>query len=154
MDGEETQQRAVPVIEEELVTGTRAVKTGSVRVRKEVERTHKTVEVPAMRDVVSVNRVTVNREVETIPDIREEGDTLIVPVVEEELVVYKKLVLKEEIHIQRRKVTEQVTQSITLDREHATIERVDRDGMVIAASTPVVEEAPRRRFIRRRGVPE
>jgi uncharacterized protein (TIGR02271 family) len=135
MEDENTQQ-SVPVIEEELVTGTRPVKTGSVRVRKEVERIRKTVDMPAIRDVVDVSRVPVNRIITSVPDMREEGEILIIPVVEEEIVIQKRLVLKEEIHIRRRRVKSHVTKSATVGREHAVIERLDGEGRVIASSKP------------------
>jgi len=123
--------RVVPVIEEELVTGTRTVKTGSVRVRKEVEQIQKEVEIPCLRDSLKVTRIPVNQVVTSVPEIREEGGTLIVPVVEEEIVIQKRLVLKEEIHITRERVEERVRKSVTLERERAIVERLDRDGGVI-----------------------
>jgi len=129
-------ERVVPVIEEELVTGTRPVKTGSVRVRKNVERVRKIIDMPVVQDVVKVSRIPVNRRVAGMPAIREEGDTLIIPVVEEELVVKRRLVLREEIHIVRRRVDDHVTKTVTLGREHATIERLDIEGNVIAKSKP------------------
>jgi uncharacterized protein (TIGR02271 family) len=131
-----SKERLVPVIEEELVTGTRAVKTGSVRIRKKVERIRKSIEIPTISDVVNVSRVPINRRVEAIPDIRQEGDVLIVPVVEEQIVVKKRLVLTEEIHIVRRKVETQNAKSVILGREHATVERLDSEGRVIATSKP------------------
>jgi uncharacterized protein (TIGR02271 family) len=133
-DHQNAEQITVPVIEEELVTGTRAVKTGSVRVRKRVEHIRKEIDMPTVQDVVSVSRVTVNRVVATMPNTREEGDTLIVPVVEEEIVVHKRLVLKEEIHIRRRRVARRITKAVTLDREHATVERLDAAGNPISGS--------------------
>lgn len=136
-----SKERLVPVIEEELVTGTRSVKTGSVRIRKKVERIRKNIEIPAISDVVKVSRVPVNRPVEAIPDIRQEGDVLIVPVVEEQILVKKRLVLKEEIHIVRRKVETRSAKSVVLGREHATIERLDSEGRVIATSKPSADNA-------------
>lgn len=141
MESEENLERVVPVVEEELVTGTREVKTGTVRVRKEVERIPTKVEMPAVRDVVEVRHVPVNRVVPAIPQMREEGDMLIVPVVEEELVVEKRLVLKEEIHIRRRRIKGQISKTVTLEREHATVERLDGEGNVIATSKPAEKPA-------------
>jgi uncharacterized protein (TIGR02271 family) len=144
MDDEKREERAVPVIEEELVAGTRAFKTGSIRVRKSVERIRKQVDMPVMRDVVKVSRVPVNRRVTGMPAIREEGDTVIVPVVEEEIIVKRRLVLKEEIHIVRRRVDDHATRTVTLGREHATVERLDSEGNVVATSKPHRHEAPDR----------
>ena len=138
IEEDENTQRSVPVIEEELVTGTREVKTGSVRVRKEVEHLQKAIEMPLVRDVVKVSRIPVNRVVTAAPDIREEGDILIVPVVEEEIVVNKRLVLKEEIHIHRRQERTRVAKNVDLAREHAIVDRLDSEGNVTATS-----ESPR-----------
>ena len=136
MSDERDAPAVIPVIEEELVAGAREVKTGTVRVSKHVEQVRKIVTAPAVHDVVEVNRIPVNRVVDAIPPMREEGDILVVPVVEEELVVQKRLVLKEEIHIRRKRATRRVSKEVTLDREQATVERLDADGKVIARSAP------------------
>ncbi len=59
--------------------------------------------------------------------MRQEGDLLIVPVVEEVLVVEKRLVLKEELHIRRRVETESVEVPVELRRQRAEVERVPAD---------------------------
>ncbi len=138
----DSERRTVPVIEEELVAGTRKVKTGSVRVRKQVEHTRKEVNMPTVRDVISVDRVPVNRVVAAIPETRTEGDTVIVPVVEEELVVEKRLILKEEIHIRRRRVEGRTGKTVTLDRESAIVERLDAAGNVVTDPSPAKAEGP------------
>jgi len=65
------------------------------------------------------------------PKVRRKGDTVIVPVVEEELVVTKRLVLKEEIHLMKRRTKEQLVKTVELDRERAVVRRLDREGRVI-----------------------
>ncbi len=127
---------AVPVIEEELVAGRREVKTGSVRVRKRVERIRKAIDMPVVKNAVRVERVAVNRVVKEIPKIREEPGMLVIPVVEEEIVVRRRLVLKEEIHILRDRVEERATAEVSVGREHAVVERLDGEGNVIARSNP------------------
>jgi len=52
-------------------------------------------------DEVAIERVPVNQIVEAMPETRTEGDVMIVPVVEEVLVVQKRLLLKEEVRIHR-----------------------------------------------------
>jgi uncharacterized protein (TIGR02271 family) len=113
----------IPVIEEELATGTRAVETGSVRVEKEVEKRVRQVSAPLVREEVEVRRVPVNRVVEEAPKTRRHGDTVIVPVVEEELVVTKRLVLKEEIHLVKRRTKERVVKEVEVGRERVKVER-------------------------------
>jgi uncharacterized protein (TIGR02271 family) len=148
------QERTVPVVEEELVTGTRPVKTGTVRIRKQVQLVRKSVEMPAIRDVVKVSRVAVNKIVQTMPQTREEGDLVIVPVVEEQIVVKRRLVLKEEIHIVRQRARERVRKAVTLGREHATIDRLDGDGAIIETSQPPRRETKPGNFKRHKSLLE
>jgi stress response protein YsnF len=53
---------------------------------------------------VEIGRVPVGRPVDTMPPVRQEGDTTIVPVVEEIIVVGRRLILKEEVRIRRLQV--------------------------------------------------
>jgi uncharacterized protein (TIGR02271 family) len=118
----------VPVIEEEVVAGIRPVTTGGVRIEKHVETRSQKIEVPVVREEVEVRRVPVNRIVSELPATREEGDLLIVPVVEEELVVEKRLVLKEEIHIQKKRFKDDVVKEVEVKRERAAVQRLDEHG--------------------------
>jgi uncharacterized protein (TIGR02271 family) len=127
----ERHELAVPVVEEELVTGTREVKTGAIRVRKRVQHLRKHLEMPVVKDVLRIDRVPVNRVVKTIPPIREEDGILIVPVVEEQIVVSRRMVLKEEIHVIRKQVKETAARDVSLAKEHAVIERLDSRGAVV-----------------------
>jgi stress response protein YsnF len=61
--------------------------------------------------------------VETAPEIRTKGDLTIVPVLEEVLLVEKRLVLKEELHIRRTIHTEVVEVPVTLRKQRAVVER-------------------------------
>jgi uncharacterized protein (TIGR02271 family) len=131
----------LPVIEEELETGTRTVKTGEVRVDKHVEKRVRRVSAPLLHEDVEIRRVPVNREVTEVPKARRRGDTIIVPVVEEEMVVTKRLVLKEEIHLVKRRTRDRVVKDVELEREHAEVRRLDANGRVVD------EEPGRRRII-------
>lgn len=115
----------IPVIREEAVIRTREVERGGVRVHKTVNTREEVVEHPTMREDVDVERVTVGRVVEAAPEVREEGDTLIIPVLEEMLVVEKRLVLKEEIRITRRRTVETEQARVVLNEEQVTVERID-----------------------------
>jgi len=114
----------VPVIEEELATGTRQVTTGAVRVEKRVEKRVRRVTAPALHEEVEIRRVPVNRVVTEAPKSRRQGNMVIVPVVEEELVVTKRLVLKEEIHLIKKRMKDRVVKEVELGRERATVRRV------------------------------
>ncbi|MDB5301088.1 MAG: hypothetical protein JWO87_2751, partial [Phycisphaerales bacterium] len=62
--------------------------------------------------------------VEVVPEVRREGDTLIVPLVEEVLVVEKRLVLREEVRVTTRRSQTHQPQRVTLRSEEAEIERI------------------------------
>jgi len=138
------QQTVIPVIAEEIVVGRKAVKTGAVRVHKRVQERVEHVEMPLLQDALDVRRVVVNRVVAAAPGIRKVGDTTIIPVVEEELVVTKRLILKEELHVTRRRVKTRTAREVTLRREEARIERVDAQGRPVPAKAV---RAPRRNNI-------
>ncbi|HEX8203507.1 MAG TPA: YsnF/AvaK domain-containing protein [Isosphaeraceae bacterium] len=123
----------IPVVVEELEVHKRTVERGRVRITKRVHEREEVVDEPLLREEVEVERVPVNRLVDGPVAVRQEGDTTIVPLVEEILVVEKRLMLKEELRITKRRVQEHTPQRVTLRTEEATVERVgpqDRSGPV------------------------
>ena len=116
----------IPTHEEVLVPSTREVEIGTVRVRKRVETYPFETLVDVMHDDVSVERVPMGHPITAVPAPRHEGNTLVIPVVEEEIVTEKRLVLREEIRVTRRQVTERVPISDTLRR--VVVEVEDPDG--------------------------
>ena len=114
----------VRLLEEELSVGRERVETGRVRVKVVTREHEELVDVPLTQERVEVERVAIDKEVDAIPPRRQEGDTVIVPVVEEVMVVRRKLVLKEEIHLKLVRSTEQHRESVTLRRQEAVVERV------------------------------
>jgi uncharacterized protein (TIGR02271 family) len=113
----------VPVSEEELTVETRSVPTGQVRVETRTEILQEIAEADLEASEVEVVRVPVDREVETPPPMRSEGEVTIIPVLEEQLVISKRLVLKEEIHIKRRSSVETVQVPVSLRKQHAIVTR-------------------------------
>ena len=111
------------LVEETATVSKRTVETGRVRVSTHVEERQELIAQALRRDDVLVERVPINRVVETAPAIRHEGDTVIYPIVEETLVVEKRLLLKEEIHIIRTSRVETVEQEVTLRAMHADVQR-------------------------------
>ena len=63
--------------------------------------------------------------VETRPAIRYEGDLTIIPVVKEAVVIERRLMLVEKIHITKRSITTDNTQRVMLRRKEVTVQRVD-----------------------------
>lgn len=122
---ERGEDMVIPVIREEAVVQTRQVERGGVRVHKLVNEREEVIEQPTLDEHVDIERIAIGRVVETAPQAREEGDTLIIPVLEEMLVVEKRLVLKEEIRITKRRTTEMEQARVVLREEQVEIERID-----------------------------
>lgn len=118
-------EEVIPLVEESAVVGKREVVTGRVRVRTVTDTIEELAQADVQHETVEVTRVPVGRVVETAPEIRTEGDVTIVPVLEEVLVVEKRLVLKQELHIRRRVEQEAVEVPITLRKQRAIVERTD-----------------------------
>ena len=128
---EERNDIVIPVVEEEVVAGARPVKSGGVRVDKHVDQRIRRVQVPLLHEEVEVRRVPVNKVVKEAPSVRRQGDVVIVPVVEEELIITKRLVLREEIHLITRRTKERFVKDVTIDRERAVVHRLDAEGRVV-----------------------
>ncbi len=78
-------------------------------------------------EAFEVTRVPVDQVVNQAPGIRTENDVTIIPIMEEVLVVEKRLVLKEELHIRKRRTTENVEFPVELRKQRAVVERIPAD---------------------------
>jgi uncharacterized protein (TIGR02271 family) len=115
---------AIPIVEETVSVGKREVVTGGVRLTKRVSEREETVDVPLLREDVRVERVPVNQPVSEAPAPRQEGDTLVVPLLEEVLFVEKRLMLVEEVRITRTRTEVHSPQAVTLRTEEAVVEEI------------------------------
>ena len=113
------------VVTETATLEKRDVLTGRVRVTTRTETVDELVSAALERSDVSVSRVPIDREVEAIPAVRTEGDVTIIPVVEEILVIEKRLVLREEIHLRQTTIVQSVDVPVSLRKQQAVIERDD-----------------------------
>lgn len=121
----------LPVHREELQVGTREVDTGrGVRVHKRVAERPQHIEQLLWRDELDVQHVAVGTVVsaEDLPSARYEGDTLIVPVLEEVLVVEKRYRIKEELHITRTRREHHHAETVTLKSEDISVEWFDESS--------------------------
>ena len=115
----------IELAEEQLRVSKREVERGRVVVRTRVEERDEIAEAALRQEDVTVERVPIGRPVEVTPQVREEDGVLIVPVIEERLVVRTELVLKEEIRITKKDRTEMVREPVRLRSERADIERLE-----------------------------
>lgn len=93
----------IPIIEEVLTVNRRTIDKGGYRIVKEVSIREEWVDEPLISQTQHIERRPIGRLLPTLdaPASRQEGDTLIVSIVEEVLVTEKRLLLKEELHIKQ-----------------------------------------------------
>jgi uncharacterized protein (TIGR02271 family) len=125
---EVTDTEVIPLVEETVRVGKREVKGGTVRVRTIVDTVEELARAELHGEKVEVTRVPVDREIDRAPEIRTENGVTVIPVIEEVLIVEKRLVLKEELHVRRQQTTENVEVPVTVRRQRAVVERVTPDG--------------------------
>jgi len=113
-------RRVIPVHEETATVTKRPVERHS-RIDKQVRTRTETIETVLRRDQPTIERVPINREVSASPAVRQEGDTLIIPVLEEVAVIERRLILREEIRIHRHEVVEPFRQDVTLRTEEVVV---------------------------------
>ncbi|HEX6978397.1 MAG TPA: YsnF/AvaK domain-containing protein [Alphaproteobacteria bacterium] len=117
-------QDVIPVHEETASVRKRAVEDRRVRVDKHVHKQTAAVRETAWREEAVVERVPVNRVVNAPPEIRHEGDTLVIPVVEEEIVVQRRLVLREEVRVRKQIMSVPFVQNVTLRSEAVEVRQL------------------------------
>ncbi len=123
----EDERYVVPVLEETVSVQKRRVERGKVRVRKTVSEHEGLIDEPLFSERAEVERVAINEFVDRAPPVREEGDVTVIPLLEEVLVVEKRLLLKEEIRVSKNRTERREPQRVTLRREEAVVERLEAD---------------------------
>jgi uncharacterized protein (TIGR02271 family) len=116
----------MPVVREEVKISKRQVETGRVRITKHVQERQQPVQAELLRQEVEVQRIPVNRVLDAPPKVREEGDVLVIPILEE--VVEKRWLLKEEVRVRRRSVQTTHRDSVVLRTEMVSVEREPPSG--------------------------
>ena len=124
---EETRDDAtLRLVTEELAVAKEKVETGRVRISTRTHEREALIDETLARERVEIETVPLGLQVDAVPEVRQEGDTTIVPVVEEVLVVERRLMLKEEIRIKRVRTTEHHQEKVMLRHQEAVVTR-DRD---------------------------
>lgn len=118
----------INVIEEVAHIHKEVVERGTVRISKKVHEANETIKTSLNNEEVQVEKIPVNKYVDSYPEVRYEGETMIVPVIKEVAVVEKKLLLVEEVHIIRRTITSQEEQILPLRHEEIIVERFNNDN--------------------------
>lgn len=118
----------VPVLMEKADIG-KKVTGHTVRISKKVKERLERIENTGFTEQVHMERVPVNAEVQVTPKIRTEGDTTIIPVFEEVLVIQKRVILREEVRVRVEKIPHE-PQEFTLRQEVVEIERPEQGETV------------------------
>ena len=118
------ESRKIPIIQEQVQINKEVIESGTVRISKSVHEVEEMYNIPISYEEHDVQRVTLNQYVDSAPPaIRYEGDTMIIPILREEVVVQKRLMLVEEVHVTKRQVEKTIQQPVKLLREELNVER-------------------------------
>ena len=119
----------LPVIAEEIVIDKEQIPRGIVRIHTRVETREKEVDATTTHEEVIVERIPINKLIEDVsPKVRKERGVLIIPVVEEVVVIEKRLLLVEEVHISKQRTQKTTPHTVMLQREVVEVERTEADG--------------------------
>lgn len=125
---EGTREIVIPVVAEELSIETQQVQKAKVHVHKRVETREEVIDTPVTHEDVVIEHIPINRYIEdAAPVTRDEDGVLVIPVVEEVLVVEKRLFLREEVRVIKRRTTTNTPQTVVLRREVVDIEREEAE---------------------------
>ena len=121
------ESRVLPILEEQVTIRREVIETGRVVVTKRVHETDEQITVPVQHDEVHYERVPLNQTLPAgavAPGPRQEGDTLVIPVLREVAVVETRLLLVEELRITKRQITTEHTEPLHLRREELLVARL------------------------------
>ena len=107
--------------EEELRVQKERVEAGEVRLRKEVVKENKTIDVPVTREEVVVEKRSVGGRRPASGNIGED-DEISIPVMEEQIQVEKTPVVREEVSLKKQQVQDTRQVSDTVKREEAWVD--------------------------------
>jgi uncharacterized protein (TIGR02271 family) len=130
----EAGETIIPLLAEQVEVTKQTVETGRVQVARVTHEREQLIDELLNHQTAEVERVRIGQHVDTMPAVREEGDTIVIPIVEEVLVIERRLFLKEEVRVRRVNSTERHQESVTLRHHEAVVTR-------LPVETPAVGEA-------------
>ena len=123
-EDDKTGETVMPLLAEEIAVSKQVVETGRVQVARVTHEREQLIEELLAHETVEIDRIPIGRQVEAMPAIRDEGDIVVIPIVEEVLVVERRLLLKEEVRVRRVRSTERHQESVTLRYHEAVVTRL------------------------------
>ena len=119
-----TDDLKLTLLAEELAVDKQTVETGRVRVSKHTHTREVAIDEEFLTESAEIETIPIGRQIFEMPMVRHEGETTIVPIVEEVLHIERRLFLKEEVRITRKKTTDQFHDRVTLRFQEAVVTRV------------------------------
>ena len=115
----------VPLHTEDLAVSRREVTGDTARVDVVTHDRDQQIDKELTHQHIEIERVPIGRLTDVVPPVRQDGDTTIMSVVEEILVVERRLILKEEVHIRRVRSTARHRETVVLRDQDAVITRTE-----------------------------
>jgi uncharacterized protein (TIGR02271 family) len=131
---DQTGETVIPLLAEEVAVAKQVVETGRVQVARVTHEREQLIDELLARETVEIDRTRIGRQIDSMPPVREEGDTVVIPIVEEVLVIERRLFLKEEVRIRRVRTTERHQESVTLRHQEAVVTRLPVEPPAVAES--------------------
>lgn len=132
----EPKRVVIPVVQETIEIEKHARPTGVVHVHRRVHEEVEEIDEPLESVEVEVERVPIGAWIDSAPAERQEGDTTIIPVVEEVPVVVMRLRLVEEVRVTRRRTVRRYRDRVNVRRTEVAVEREDAESLAPPPYTP------------------
>ena len=121
---DQTGETAIPLFAEEVAVSKQVIETGRVQVARVTHEREQLIDELLAHNTVEIDRTPIDRQIDAMPAVRDEGDTIVIPIVEEVLVIERRLLLKEEVRVRRVRSMERHQESVTLRHHEAVITRL------------------------------
>ena len=122
LERQTTDGGVLPLHAETINVSRRKVET-VVRAARTTELREVVVDEPLTIERIEVERIPIGRRVDVAPPVREEGDTTVISVVEEVVVVERRLMLKEEVRLRRVRTTERHVETVIVREQKVAVTR-------------------------------
>ncbi|MEO8854065.1 MAG: DUF2382 domain-containing protein [Ginsengibacter sp.] len=114
----------IPLIKEFLKVDKKIVETGKIHIKKRIVNEEKDINIPLQSESYDIERIPVkNNLFDEPPQVRNEGNKMIIPVVKEVLEIKKRYEVTEEIHVTKTLTVTPHTEKVTLKEEKVSVER-------------------------------
>ena len=137
---DDARETVTTLVEEEVAVSKHVVPTRRIQISRLTRQHEQLVDELLTREHVEIERIPIGKPVDVMPSVREEQDSIVIPVVDEILTIERQLILREEVRIRRVKSTERYQERVILHTQEAVIRRWPVDAITAPADT--AEDSP------------